>query len=416
MMRHQRGAARVSLVWMIAVVVVLLVALAWVFVAYEEASVAEQAAADARAAAEAADARQATESEALTALSRRVGWYDRDAAVARTNVDAMTASMDELRATFPDIGEDVTTMAGALPAVTSAYNARGQEIAQLKDSLASLESEKRTLEQSLRDALAQKDTELGDLRRQLEDDAQNAQQQQAELQTRVDALRSQNSDLDAEKRQLEADVAQLSREQEKERSLWETRVRAMSRPLAFLQEPEAPDGKILSVSDNLALGWIDVGSRNRLARGTRFRVVSGSPTRPGVKAWAEVVRVEPGMAEVRFYDLVDRFDPIVPGDVVFNPVYDPAGERNAVLLGRFSGRFSERELEALLEDIGIQVQESLGITTDYLIVGQELYTDQETGEPLEEPLQPSDLAVYKEAEAQGVQIVPLKDLYAYFKY
>ena len=40
----------------------------------------------------------------------------------------------------------------------------------------------------------------------------------------------------------------------------------------------------------------------------------------------------------------------------------------------------------------------------------------ETGEPLEDPLPVSELAVYKDAEANGVQIVALKDLQTYFQY
>ncbi len=37
-------------------------------------------------------------------------------------------------------------------------------------------------------------------------------------------------------------------------------------------------------------------------------------------------------------------------------------------------------------------------------------------QPVETPIQPSDLPVYKEAVAQGVQIVLLKDLRNYFRF
>ena len=76
----------------------------------------------------------------------------------------------------------------------------------------------------------------------------------------------------------------------------------------------------------------------------------------------------------------------------------------------FEAAFGERvdsELRALLEGININLQAKLDKTTDYLIVGAELYVDEE-GEPLDDPLQPSDLPTYKEAEAMGVRIVPLK--------
>ena len=50
-----------------------------------------------------------------------------------------------------------------------------------------------------------------------------------------------------------------------------------------------------------------------------------------------------------------------------------------------------------------------------MIVGSELYVD-ENKQPVETPIQPSDLPVYKEAVAQGVQIVLLKDLRDYFRF
>jgi hypothetical protein len=54
-------------------------------------------------------------------------------------------------------------------------------------------------------------------------------------------------------------------------------------------------------------------------------------------------------------------------------------------------------------------------STDYLIVGGEMFVDQD-GNALPEPMQPSDMPVYKDAEGLGVQITPIKDLRSYFKF
>ena len=102
------------------------------------------------------------------------------------------------------------------------------------------------------------------------------------------------------------------------------------------------------------------------------------------------------------------------GDVIYNPLYDPRGGRNAVLVGRFSGTYNQAELEALLSEINISIQSKLDKTTDFLIAGSEIYAD-ENGDPLEEPMQPSETAVYKEAEAMGVQIVPVKIVRDFFR-
>jgi hypothetical protein len=99
--------------------------------------------------------------------------------------------------------------------------------------------------------------------------------------------------------------------------------------------------------------------------------------------------------------------------VLINPLFDPRGERNAVLVGRFSGQYDEARLRQMLSRIGVRVQTNLDLSTDFLIVGSEILAD-EFGEPLEEPLQPSDLPVYKQAQADGVQIIPIQRIREYF--
>ena len=101
--------------------------------------------------------------------------------------------------------------------------------------------------------------------------------------------------------------------------------------------------------------------------------------------------------------------------MIINPLYDPSGGRNAILVGRFSGAYNRGELTMLLERMGIQVQDSLDATTHFMIVGSEIYTDEETGEPLDDPISPSDLPVYKDAIELQVQVIPLQDIREFFK-
>jgi hypothetical protein len=414
MKRSQRGAARVSIAWMVTAIVLLMVAMVFGYFGFD-------AAAKAKAAEQAARAREAKaiDDEALQAkkvieLSRLVGWYDEAVATPDTNLTALRTDFEDFKSTFPDMGGEVNTLAKSLPIAKQSYTARGREIGTLNDSIATLKSERDTMEQGLRAAIAQKDGEITDLQRQLTDAANNAAQRQTELETRIATLNQQRNDLDAQLREARGQLEEAERRFAAERQQWETRTRAMAEVLKFTKEPEAADGRVLQVSKDLALGWIDIGANHRLARGMRFRVVSGTTGSRALKAWCEVTKVEPTMAEVMFSEVADRFDPVVSGDVVYNPVYDPTGERNAVLAGRFSGQFNEPELKVLLERMGIHVQPALNFDTDYLIVGSELYTDEE-GNALEEPLQPQDLSVYKDAEALGVQIVSIKSLRDYFR-
>jgi hypothetical protein len=119
--------------------------------------------------------------------------------------------------------------------------------------------------------------------------------------------------------------------------------------------------------------------------------------------------------KVRFLDQRDPFDPPSPGDMIWNPLYDPRGERYALLVGGFSGQYAEDQLKNLLAGMGVTVQKRLDKSTDFLIVGNEQYVDQD-GQPVETPIQPTDLPVFKEATAQGVQVVLLRDLRNYFRF
>jgi hypothetical protein len=325
----------------------------------------------------------------------------------------VTAALDDLKGTFSDLGDDVTDLAGALPAVKAAYVKRGEEIATLTAALETLKSENATNEQALRDVARAKDDEISNLRSQLQDDAASAAQKESELENRVASITTQRNDLDAQVRALRGELADLKRKHEADRTTWSVRTAAVTEALRFLDEPEAADGEVLAVSKDLGLGWISIGAKQRVARGMRFRVVSGETGSTHVKAWATVTRVEASQAEVSFDEVTDVFDPVVAGDIVYNPLFDPTGDRRAVLAGRFSGQFNEGNLQVLLAGMGIEVQDELDFSTDYLIVGSDLFVDEE-GTPLDDPLSPTDLPVYKDAQANGVQIVPLTKLRSYF--
>ena len=70
-------------------------------------------------------------------------------------------------------------------------------------------------------------------------------------------------------------------------------------------------------------------------------------------------------------------------------------------------------MRLLLSEVGIHIQDDVDKTTDYLIVGSEIFTD-EDGETLEESRSPTEEPEYSNAVAMGVQIVPIKQIREYF--
>lgn len=415
MNRSNSGVARVSIVWIVVAGVLALCGLAFAFMAQSETSAEqEKRAAQEQAAADAAKSRD-QEIAARRAVSSVLGFAD-PAEGASSNLEQANAALAALRDTFKDIGDEDKSVQMILPKIQAAYSQELRKIQELEQRISTLEGELEAAKAAGAQVADDKDGQLAQLRQEVSDEKKNGSQREAELQSRLDSAVAELNDRDAELRQARVDAQQEIRRREQEILGLKTRVTELAKTTAFLKDPFAnyPDGTVIQVSETLPLGWIDLGSRNRLSRGTRFRVESGTVGARREKGWAEVTRVEDGRAEVAFGGLVDRFDPIVAGDVLVNPIYDPSGERNAVLVGRFSGRFNQEDLTHLLAGMGVTVQSKLDLTTHFLIVGSEIFADPETGEPLDEPIQASDLPVYKDAEALGCAIVPLQDLYQFF--
>ena len=415
-MRSKRGAARVSAVWMITVGVLFLAALAFAFIASSDLSKAK----DARATAESNAAEAVASREELNERKRNIssvlGWYDRENVDTESDPAAAQAALAELRTTFSDLTESDADFQTALPKVVAAYTARGRKVAELETRIQGLEADVTAANASVATIQTDKDKLISDLRQELEDEKQNAAQRESELQARLDTANEELSTRDSELRQTRAEMAELTRGFEDEVKLLQTRNANLAKDVGFTRQPygDQPDGSVIEVSPKLGIAFIDIGATSRLARGMRFRIESGQPGGRYLKAMGEVIDVNADTAEIAISGQVDRYDPVVAGDVIVNPLFDGKSERNAVLVGRFSGAYNREDLEVLLSRMGIRVQPKVDNTTHYLIVGSELYYDPETSEPLEEPLQPSELADYKNAEANAVQIIPLQDVREFF--
>lgn len=415
MNRSQRGAAKVSVIWMVGALVAFLVVAVMFFLVSQEAANEKTRADTAEAKAADFEKRLTAELTQIQSMSKVVGYYD-ETQSTRTELTALAEGLKALQATFPDIDPSVTNFQKAMPIVVQAYNNQKGRVQDLQTQISGLQTKNDELSKNMRELNESSAKELASLRSQLADSDQAKTDMQADLERQLAEARDSLKDRDSKWRTAQTTIEETKRQFDREKEALRTRLNEQGRKLnPFTKEPEAADGRLVGVSQDLGLGWIGLGSKNRLSVGTRFRVVAGGSGSKTVKAWAEVTRVEPEMAEVAFMDQRDPFDPPVVGDVVFNPLFDPTGERHALLIGRFSGGVNEKELGALLANMGVKVQTKLDKSTDFLIVGSEMYSD-ENGQPLEAPIAPSDLPVYKDAVADGVQIVQLKDLRQYFRF
>jgi hypothetical protein len=408
-----RGMAKVSVLWSIVFLVGFLVAGAAFFLANGEMEKQLGRANDFERRFRERDAALNERNEAYVALSQVVGFNDPQKG-DNTDLETLNKGMASLKEAFPELGDSVKSFQDAAPVLAQVVNDQRQRVRDLQAENTTKQAQIEELQRGMREAGTQAAADAAELRRQLADEQQRVLDIQSDSERRIAELQDQLKNRGAEVVSAQNALADARRQAAQEADATRTRMSEMSRKLQpFVKEPEAADGKVLSVSQVLDAGWIDVGSKNRLPVGTRFKVASPDDRR--VKGVCEVRKVERDMAEIVFVEQNDPFDPPTPGDVIWNPVYDPTGERHALLVGGFSGQFAESQLKGLLGGMGVKLQAKFDASTDFLILGNEQYVD-EDGQPVETPIQPTDLPVYKEAVAQGVQVVLLKDLRSYFRF
>src|SRR5262245_20483802 len=406
-----RGAAYVGVTWFVVSLVLLFGALAGV--AMQASQVSDIEAAEVRAKADARgaeDARDALEKE-LSDIGGVVGFNDADAPGSHPKVEAAREALENLRTNFPTVTAEVKTLRDALPRLQEAYRDRGQKVETLEAEVRRLQGELKASQESLATNTTQKDEEIQRLRKAVDDANAKATNQVAELDQRIQGLRQQNREIDQQSRESKTASEKKEGELKREIAVRDGRIHEMGTKLApITREPDRPDGKVVTVSEKLPIAYIDLGAKKRLQRGVRFQVREGGRRGP-VKGWVEVEEVDRDRAQVRMYDVTDKFDPIVPGDEIWNPLYDPSAEKVAVLLGRFSGRLNKPQVGMLLQNVGVDVRDKVDRSTDFVVLGSpgeaELTGEGKPWARTEE---------YRKAETFGCQIVPLKAVEAFFRF
>lgn len=414
--RTQRGAARVSAVWLIVLLVLLLAAMFFGYAAADGQAKAEERAAEASAAANAA----ATDLEERIGKTRLVseilGYFNVDDLSATTDLELAQQGLDTFKSAIgPKADDTIKTFESSWPLAIQEISAHKEKIRTLEGQVTDLRNQVSAAQSAGRDASGELEKTIATLNQQLGDAVSNAIDEKNQLEATVARLRSEVQQKDADLLAMNTKLAETQTSAGLALGEAQSRINQLTVLTRPLREPQGFDGEILDTSPTLGLVYIDRGVRDRVVRGMRFKVIDGNQSRDTVVGEIEVTKVLENMSEARIISEADQFDPITPKDIITNPLYDPEGQRNAVLAGRFSGTYNQREIEVLLADVGIEVQSKLDRSTTFLIVGEALYTDPETGEAVEEPIPVSNLAIYKEAEAAGAQIVHISEIRHFFR-
>lgn len=139
-----------------------------------------------------------------------------------------------------------------------------------------------------------------------------------------------------------------------------------------------PDGNILLSVPGDDIVYINLGKKDTMTLGMQFGVYSadkGIPADGRAKAYIEVVSISENSAECR----ITRIAPgrlILEGDLIANPIYDPAHKPTFVVIGEFDlnrdgllDRNGAEAIESLIRSWGGQTSHELTPLTDFVVLG-----------------------------------------------
>ena len=158
-------------------------------------------------------------------------------------------------------------------------------------------------------------------------------------------------------------------------------------------ETSKPDGEVIHADVGLGYAWIDLGRRHHLPKNLRFQVyqfVKGG--RQKIKGLIEVRRMEDDMSQCAILEnqqvqhpitgelvlVPDPQDPLVKGDLIRTPLFDPHEKKTFVFLGKDTkkGYYSADELERKLkEEFGAKIDKQVTQETDYVVILGDLAED-----------------------------------------
>ncbi len=406
----RRGAARVSAVWTIVAFVLFFVALGFAYVSSDEAAKLKTQLA--------AQAQQLSTNEAAVdaeiqkwqGVSNLLG-YRGDTDNVPSNLDAAKEALNTIKSAFPNT-DGVTTFQGLLPLTQTEYTRALGEVGTLTQRITDLTNQLAQARTALADVQKEKDGRISTLSAELSDAQANARTEISTLEANVSRLTGDRNRLDAEVKEKMGNLDDLNKKIEEAKAQYQSYVRNATREKNdMLPLQQKPDGEVTAVSEQLGRVWINLGAGDRLSEGVVFRVTGKDPS--DVKGLIEVVDVQPTRAECRIVSVTDTYDPIVVSHRIWNDLYHAKGQRYAVIAGRFDGTWNEKELRVLLGQIGITVQDKIDINTDFLIAGAAQAVENEDGE--QEIVEVAETPVYKDAIAQGLTILSIRDIEQYFR-
>ncbi|MGE0141963.1 MAG: hypothetical protein AB7I19_03055 [Planctomycetota bacterium] len=257
-----------------------------------------------------------------------------------------------------------------------------------------------SLQKSVSDSGAAARASESALNRQLNDRTTDFQANIVEKDRKLAAQNAEYATLRTKMADQAVEHSKVVAQKNKEIETLQARIAAAADKVKLLNPANEPDGAVIESSQASGLAWINLGRRDMLPVGTTFQITK--PVTGEVKAMAVVRRIEQTRAEVRVFDLADRYDPVMAGDQIRNDLYSPTMRHNIYLMGRFSQPLTKPAVTALLESLGNKVHDRISPAVDLIIVGGDMINEEGSGfTPITETEE------YKLAQNLRIEMSPL---------
>lgn len=314
---------------------------------------------------------------------------------------------DELRVSVSNaIAQSTLSLSGAKESLQKSYadvkdQATNVEMASMKDAVAVLERRIGELVARVGQAGAAKATVDGELatakeqlgavkqeheRAMTQKDADYAKEKADLDAARASAVKAQQQ-LSAELQRLNDRLIQENRQAKTDRDGLDRKINEQvniinelrKRIEGFIKLPteSAVDGHIISIAEQGAIAYGDLGKDDGVLMGMTFSIFSPSElgkdeAKP--KGSARIVKILDHSCEMRVFQERGQ-DPVVVNDLLHNPIYDRHRRLHFVLVGRMyvddDMEDDTEALKAMIQKFGGKVDVGVSLQTDYLVVGEE---------------------------------------------
>ncbi len=283
----------------------------------------------------------------------------------------------ELRGQIPILDSEILILQKTIPTI-NAYikDIENDKIPDLNNGITELANQSKIHVTNIKDRIAQ----IRDKRTKLFEDAIQARNDLAKEETRwhlnaasydqtlsEERLKVQKMAYAIEKKQENFLAAELSLERDNTRL--NKRVQELINRKNVNEREMLSDGRITAARADDGYVVLNIGWRDNLRPGTKFTIFNRRAGKKVRKGEIEVVRVDTRISHARILSETYKNDPVVVGDHLHNPIYDPKEIKTFVIKGHFAN-YSHPELIRFIKDAGGSIEKEITTGTHYLVAGE----------------------------------------------